>query len=121
MSKKILIVDDEPAMVEILKDTLEERGFMVITGSNGIEAVKKIEEENPDLVLLDIMMPGMNGYEVCKKVKGKPDTKFLIVVLSAISEPDSISKAKELGADEYLTKPYKPEQLMATIDKLLKE
>ncbi|MBN1595889.1 response regulator [candidate division FCPU426 bacterium] len=116
MSKKILVVDDEPAISRLVKMSLAVDGYDVRTANSGFEAMEEIESWKPELVVLDIMMPGMNGYEVCFEVKSKPQTKGIkIVFLSARGNPGDAQQGLSLGADDYLMKPFDPDELLEKI------
>ena len=104
MDRKILIVDDEKNIVDIIAFNLKKEGYTVITAADGEEGVQKAMEENPDLILLDIMMPKMDGYEVCKKIREKKNTP--IIMLTARAEELDKVLGLELGADDYVTKPF---------------
>lgn len=117
MDKKlILIVDDEPAIVTAVKDTLE-INYEVITAKNGKEAIKMIEKHNPDLVVMDIMMPDMDGFETIKKIReqGKLLTTP-VIFLSAKTGMADIEHGLELGGFDYITKPFSPSKLLKKVD-----
>lgn len=118
MSKKILVVDDEVNICELLKVELEFEGYTVITAGDGIEALKAFETEEVDLVLLDIMLPKMNGFEVCKKIAAISD----VPVLMLTAKTDIVDKVLglEFGADDYITKPFDMRELLARIKVLLR-
>lgn len=113
MSKKILVVDDEKAIADIIKFNLKKEGYDVITANDGEEGILKAFTENPDLILLDIMMPKVDGYEVCKKVREKFSTP--IIMLTARAEEVDKVLGLELGADDYVTKPFGIRELMARV------
>ncbi|MBQ7758474.1 response regulator YycF [Anaerotignum sp.] len=113
MDRKILIVDDEKNIVEIIAFNLKKEGYQVIKAADGEEGVKKAMEENPDLILLDIMMPKMDGYEACKKIREKKNTP--IIMLTARAEELDKVLGLELGADDYVTKPFGVRELMARV------
>lgn len=113
MGKKILIVDDEKNIVDILKFNLEKEGFSTIEAYDGEQALKLGLEENPDLILLDIMLPKMDGFTVCRKLREKISTPILMLTARA-EEVDKVL-GLELGADDYITKPFSPRELMARI------
>lgn len=113
MERKILVVDDEKNIVEIIKFNLKKEGYEVITAANGEEAILKNKEENPDLILLDIMMPKIDGYEACKKIREKYSTP--IIMLTARAEEVDKVLGLELGADDYVTKPFGVRELMARV------
>lgn len=113
MSKKILVVDDEMHILRIVKYKLESAGYDVLTALNGIEALKLARGEKPALIFLDIMMPGMNGYEVCSQLKNDPETKdIIIIMLTAKGQESDKIKGLEVGVDEYITKPFSPQDLL---------
>ena len=113
MSKKILVVDDEKPIADILQFNLKKEGYQVACAYNGDEALKKVEEEQPDLMLLDIMLPNKDGMEVCREIRKKYD--FPIIMLTAKdSEIDKVL-GLELGADDYVTKPFSTRELIARV------
>lgn len=119
--KKILIADDEPDILEILKFNLEADGFLVETAKDGNFAFEKAKSFMPDLVILDIMMPGKNGIEVCELLRKSPDFKnTLIIFLTAISDDTTEVKGLESGADDYLTKPIRPKVLISKVNALFR-
>lgn len=113
MDRKILIVDDEKNILEIIAFNLKKEGYQVIKAADGEEGLKKALEEDPDLILLDIMMPKMDGYEVCKKIREKKNTP--IIMLTARAEEVDKVLGLELGADDYVTKPFGVRELMARV------
>lgn len=118
---KILLVDDEPDIIEFLSYNLKKEGFDVYTATNGNEAIKKAIEINPHLILLDIMMPELDGIEVCEKIREFPALKnVLIAFLTARGEDYSQVAGFEAGADDYIVKPIKPKVLISRIKALLK-
>ncbi|MBC9813413.1 response regulator [Crocinitomicaceae bacterium CZZ-1] len=118
--KKILIVDDEPSIVLSLDYLMRKNGFKPFIARNGEEALTIAESEIPELVILDIMMPGMDGYEVCEKLKSNPLTQSTkIIFLSAKSGKEAIEKGMSVGADKYLTKPFNTKQIMQEVMNLL--
>jgi DNA-binding response OmpR family regulator len=120
MSKKVLIVDDEPNIVTALEYLLRNSGFEVMVADNGEEALARVESFAPDLVLLDVMMPRINGYEVCRRMRERPDWQSIkIVMLSAKGRDVEVSKGVSLGADLYVTKPFSNTELVAKIGSLL--
>jgi DNA-binding response OmpR family regulator len=120
MSKKVLIADDEANIVTSLEFLMEQCGFEVRVAVNGREALELVASFRPDLMLLDVMMPEKNGYEVCQAVRADPalaDTK--IVMLSAKGRDIEVAKGLELGADAYVTKPFSTRELMAKVKEML--
>ncbi len=118
MSVKVLVVEDDKKMNDILCDYLETDGYQVYPSSDGVEALNLFEQEEIDLVLLDIMIPKLDGWSVCRRIRQKSDV--LIIILSARSEDDDKLLGYELGADEYITKPFSPKVLLACMGALLK-
>ena len=118
---KILIADDEPDILEIIEFNLRANGYDVTTARNGDEAFEKAKKINPDLIILDIMMPGKNGIEVCNLLRMIPTFKqTLIVFLTALSDESTEIKGLETGADDYLTKPVSPKVLLSKINALFR-
>jgi DNA-binding response OmpR family regulator len=122
MAKRILIVDDEKDLVDILKARLEIEGYEVLTAYDGQEGLEKAQEEKPDLILLDIMMPKMNGYQVCRLLKFDDEYKRIpIVIITARGQEQDKSTGEEVGANEYITKPFENGVLLAKIKELIGE
>ena len=117
----VLLVEDEPSQREVLAYNLEAEGYRVIPAANGEEALMLVKEEQPDLVLLDWMLPNVSGIEVCRQLKGTPGTRSLpILMLSARSEEVDRVRGLETGADDYVVKPYSIVELMARTRALLR-
>jgi len=120
-TKKILIADDEPDILEILEFNLSAEGYEVTTAKNGDEAIEKAKKTSPDLIILDIMMPGKTGIEVCNLLRMMPAFKeTLIVFLTAMSDEGTEIKGLETGADDYLTKPTSPKVLLSKVNSLFR-
>jgi adenylate cyclase len=118
---KILVVDDTPQNVKLLADLLTVKGYEVITAAAGPEALEKVAAERPDLVLLDVMMPGMDGYEVCRKIRENPETEILPVAMVTSLDPSRERiKGLEAGADDFLSKPVDQPALLARVRSLLR-
>ena len=116
----ILVAEDERDIRDLIVFTLQISGFNVIQAPNGEEAVKKASEEKPDLILLDVRMPKMTGYEACEMLKEQEDTKDIpIVFLSAKGQETEISTGLELGAEDYFLKPFTPDDLIQQVNKIL--
>jgi len=119
MKKRILIVEDEPAMVAGLRDNFEYEGYEVISASNGVAGLERALTDNPDLVLLDVMMPRMSGLDVCKQLKAKLPTLPIVMLTARGQEIDKVV-GLELGADDYVTKPFSIRELMARVKAVLR-
>ncbi len=120
MKQKILVVDDEPEAVELVEFNLKQAGYAVSTATDGAEALKKARSQTPDMILLDVMLPEMDGFEICKTLRLETSTaRTPILMLTAkASEIDRVL-GLELGADDYLTKPFSPRELLLRIKKIL--
>lgn len=112
MSKKILIVEDEPGILVSLRDEFESEGYVVCTAESGDKALEMAKEQNPDLIILDIMLPILDGYEVCKRLRMEGDTTPVIMLTVKDKEVDKVL-GLELGADDYVTKPFSLRELTA--------
>ena len=118
---KILLVDDEEDILEFLSYNLKKEGFGIDTANNGISALKKLEKSKPDLIILDVMMPEMDGIEVCEKIREQDNfDDILILFLTARSEEYSELAGFSAGADDYITKPIKPKLLVSRVNAILK-
>ncbi|HPO11879.1 MAG TPA: response regulator [Candidatus Hydrogenedentes bacterium] len=118
---KILIVDDEPDVVGLIERTLKVYGFDTLKAYDGIGALDLVSTEKPDLILLDIMMPMMSGYEVCEQIKANPQTQNIpVVCLSSAHTPDARAHSLRAGAVELITKPFMPAELVAQIRRYLR-
>ncbi len=118
--KKILIVDDEPSIVMSLEYLLRRKKFDVLIARNGTEALETLGKDQPELILLDIMMPDVDGYEICEYVKTSPDLNHIkVIFLSAKSKASDIEKGLDLGADAYIVKPFSTRDLMKKINELI--
>lgn len=112
----ILVVEDSPTEMQIVRTALQNKGYEVITATNGEEGLEKVRSQSPSLVVLDVVLPGRNGFQVCRDLKSSPDTKNVPVILltSKTQESDRFWGMKQ-GADAYLTKPWREEELLALI------
>ena len=120
-NSKILLVDDEEDILEFLSYNLKKEGFRIDTANNGISALKKLEKSKPDLIILDVMMPEMDGIEVCEKIREQDNfDDVLILFLTARSEEYSELAGFSAGADDYITKPIKPKLLVSRVNAILK-
>ncbi len=119
-TKKILIVDDEPDVLRLTSLRLEKLGFKVLTAANGREALETIQNEKPDLAMLDLIMPVMYGSEVCKLVKSDETLRHIpIILFTAYNEIMTEEKAKSIGADGYITKPFFARELVSKVEQVL--
>jgi twitching motility two-component system response regulator PilH len=118
---KVLIVDDSQTLRHMLSDLLEENGMQVVAAINGLEAKEYIQASAPDLVITDLIMPEMNGYELCRWIKNEPSTqKIPVLICSTKSEEFDRYWGMKQGADAYITKPFHPPELLKTVRQLLK-
>ena len=116
MAKKILVVDDEVQLVELIKMRLEASRYKVITAYDGQEALDKAKKEKPDLIILDLMLPKMDGYKVCGLLKADARYKKIPIIMFTARAQDSDKKmGEDVGADGYITKPFEPETLLSKI------
>jgi two-component system cell cycle response regulator len=121
MSARILIVDDTPLNVKLLSAKLAHDYYVISTAENGVQALAKVEKEKPDLILLDVMMPEMDGFETCRRLKGDPSTAFIpVVIITALSDVADRVRGLAAGADDFLGKPINDLALMARIRSLLR-
>ena len=119
---KILVADDNRNIVELVKMEFEILDYDVVTAFDGEDALKKIEKENPDLLILDVMMPKMNGFDVCMKLRDNPKYQNIpIIMLTAKSQEKDKFWGRQVGADEYITKPFEPEVLEQVVHNLLEQ
>ncbi len=121
MAKKILAVDDERAIVRLVQVNLERQGYEVVTAFDGKEALEKVEAENPDLIVLDVMMPYMDGFEVLQNLKKNQMTRDIpVIMLTAKAQDADVFRGWQSGVDCYLTKPFNPMELTAFVKRIFK-
>lgn len=119
-AKRVLICDDDPVILRLLEVNLELEGYDVLLAHDGAEAVEVARAEQPDLVILDIMMPKLDGYQTCAQLKGDDDTKDIpVIFLSAKAQQADIDKGKQFGVIDYLTKPFDPNDLIEVVERTL--
>ncbi|HEX15964.1 MAG TPA: response regulator transcription factor [Deltaproteobacteria bacterium] len=125
MAKKILIVDDDPDLVEAVSSILESKGYDVVAAYGGVEGLEKAKTERPDLIVLDVMMPDKDGYQVCKELKADPEYRSIPILLltAVVSKISTTRYTQQMGmeteADDYIDKPVEPEVLVQRIEALL--
>ena len=120
-AQKILIVDDTPKNIKLLADLLSVLGYQVVTASNGAEGLERVEAEKPDLVLLDVLMPEMNGYEVCRRIRATDSTRLLpVVMLTALNPKEERVNGIDAGADDFIGRPINQAELLARVRSLLR-
>jgi DNA-binding response OmpR family regulator len=120
MRRKVLVVEDDPDQLEVTRLSLKAAGFAIGTAANGIDALKKARTVSPDLILLDVMMPGLDGFAVCETLRENPSTASIpILMLTGLCSHISQLVAFDSGANDYLIKPFEPEELVSKVEKLL--
>ena len=120
--KAILVVDDEPYMIRLLQHHVERAGYRMIKAVNGREALEKVESDRPDLIIMDVMMPEMNGLEVLSEIRKAPETsKLPVIIMTANAQRFTKEEAESAGVSAFLTKPFSPTQLMAQISQHIDE
>lgn len=122
MKKKILVIEDDPASLRLTQYILEHKGYEVLTAVNGLDGLKKARSEEPDLVILDVMLPGMDGFNICYHLRAEPGTARLpILFLSAKAQEADKETGCKVGADCYVTKPVDPDSIIHRVETLLKK
>lgn len=120
-SKTILVVDDVPVNIQLLNTYLASEGYNVLTASDGAEAIEQVQQHAPDLILLDVMMPKMNGFDVCKFLKSQELTRFIpVIMVTALNEVEDKVKGIDSGADDFISKPFNKLELLARVRSLLR-
>ncbi len=120
MNEKILVVDDEPASLALMEIMLRRKGFTVVTAGDAYRALALLAKEKPDLIILDVMMPGITGIELCRELRSRPDTATVpVLMLSAWSDFEAVQRGLAAGANEYLKKTLPPSQIVSRVQALL--
>ncbi len=118
--KKVLIADDNENIRDALTYLLEDEGYELLLAKDGADTLRKVREQKPDILFLDIMMPEINGYDVCRTIKNDPDLKSIyVIMLTAKGQVAEQERGKEVGADEYIVKPFSPMEILARVKSLL--
>jgi DNA-binding response OmpR family regulator len=119
--RKIVIIEDEPDILEVLSYNLRREGFEILTSADGIQGLALVKREHPDLVLLDLMLPGIDGIEICTSIKKNPDTQHtLLIMVTAKGEESDIVLGLGVGADDYISKPFSPKELVARVKAVMR-
>lgn len=120
MNKKILVVDDEPHLLLLMEARLKASGYEVLTAADGQTALEMAKKQNPDLMILDLMLPKMDGYKVCALLKKDMRySRIPIILFSARAQQEDMKMGEEVGADAYITKPFEPKRLLAKMEELI--
>ena len=120
MNKNILIIEDDPSTLRFVEYTLQQEGLQVFTARNGLDGLKSAQTQQPDLIILDIMLPGLDGYEVCHRLRQKAETASIpVLILSAKARQEDKDMGMRVGADDYLTKPVDPSEIVTKVQALL--
>ena len=120
-AKSILVIDDEPSIGRVVQFKLQQEGFKVRVATDGLEGLAYINEEKPDLILLDLMMPGMDGFEVCRRLRAVPETMTTpVIILTARGQEMDRIRGVELGVLDFFTKPFSPQKLLERVKEVFK-
>jgi len=120
MDTKILVIEDDPGTLRLMVYTLQHEGYQVITAANGLDGLRKAMKEKPDLVVLDVMLPGIDGFEICHRLRADPQTAHLpILMLSGKAQEIDKATGLKVGADDYITKPATPSETASRVRTLL--
>ena len=121
-AKKILVIDDEPEILDVTRKRLEAAGFKVVTAETGLDGLKKARSEKPDLIVLDLILPGLSGYQICAMLKGDQNYREIpILMLSARSQENDVKEGMRVGAEAYMMKPCDAKDFIAKVQELLNE
>ena len=122
MNKRILVIEDDPATLRLITYTLQQENYQVLTATNGLAGIRKAQKENPDLILLDVMLPGIDGFEICHRLKTEAQTTGLpILLISAKAQETDKTAGLKAGADDYISKPWERSELTARIADILSQ
>ncbi len=122
MATKVLVVEDDPAARRLVSFALEQEGYEVLTASNGLEGLTKAQTERPEILVLDVMLPGLDGFEVCRRLRADTETAgVLVLMLSAKAQESDKTTGLKMGADDYLAKPADPLEVAARVKTLLQQ
>jgi two-component system alkaline phosphatase synthesis response regulator PhoP len=122
MRRKILVVDDDPDQLELIRWSLKKAGFVIGTAANGVDALVKTRSDQPDLIVLDLMLPELNGFDICKTLRKDPVTASIpVIMLTGMCSEFSRLTGLESGVNLFLTKPYSPEELVSKVEEMLKQ
>ncbi len=120
MAKKILIIEDDPSASRLAGYALEREGYQIVTAANGVDGMRKAQEEQPDLLILDVMLPGLDGFEICHRLRAESGSDHLpILMISAKAQESDKATGLKVGADEYLVKPADPAEVVDRVENLL--
>ena len=120
ISKKILVIEDDPSSLRLIKYTLQQEGYQVLIAPNGLEGLRKAKNEEPDLIILDVLLPGVDGFEICHRLRAEPQTTQLpILMLSGKARDIDKATGLKMGADDYITKPWHRPELLTKIAVML--
>jgi len=120
MSKKILVIEDDPSTLRLIKYTLQQEGYQVLIAPNGLEGLRKAKNEEPDLIILDVLLPGIDGYEICHRLRAEPQTAQLpILMVSGKAREIDKATGLKMGADDYIIKPWHRPELLTKIAVML--
>lgn len=120
MNKKILVIEDDPIALRFARYTLAQEGYQIITAPNGLEGLRKAQSENPDLIILDVMLPGIDGFEICHRLRAEAGTaRIPVLMLTAKAQEADRQTGLKVGADDYLTKPVLPSEIVSRVQALL--
>jgi DNA-binding response OmpR family regulator len=122
MTKKVLVIDDDPTVQRLTEYVLKKSGYEVLSAANGIDGLRKARAEKPDLVILDVMLPGLDGFEVCDRLRRDPETAHIpVLMMSGKAQATDDATAHTVGANEYLVKPASPAEIQRRVSRLLGE